>query len=68
MNFYVGGQEYIIADKNGTHHIFEVWDRHNSETGERETVAEVVFSGPFEKCWEEKDRMLGEFRAIMGWA
>lgn len=39
-NYYIGGQEYIITFKNGTHYVNEVMGDDMRK----------IFSGTYEKC------------------
>ena len=54
--FYAGGNEYYIIYKNGTHQINKVGYFDNGELN-----PEVVFTGHYDKCLEEKDRIVSEY-------
>ena len=54
-NFFTGGTEFIITYQNGTHHIKEISYNDNGET-----ILTVIFTGNYEKCLAEKQRIIAE--------
>ena len=52
-NFYTGGSEYYITSEKGTHHIKQVGFLDNGENND-----EIVFTGSYEKCLTEKQRII----------
>jgi len=49
-NFYTGGNEYFIVFERGTHHICVVDYNCNPR----------IFTGSYEKCLQEKERIIAD--------